>query len=93
MNTKIYGNVAVVEFNWDFVAVFRSSGQTLHTTGRESQVNVNVPRKGWRLVHVHYSGHRWLAQARDSDEKDGDTTGQLVSSFRKSCRASRVIGN
>jgi hypothetical protein len=55
MNTQIYGNATVVEFNWDFVAVLRSNGQALHTTGRESQVYVNLPGKGWRLVHVHYS--------------------------------------
>jgi uncharacterized protein DUF4440 len=56
VNTQIYANAAVVEFNWDFVAVQRGNGQTIHTTGRESQVYVNLPDKGWRLVHVHYSG-------------------------------------
>jgi len=55
-NIQVYGNAAVVEFNWDFVAVLRTSGQTIHTTGRESQVYVNLPNQGWRLVHVHYSG-------------------------------------
>ncbi len=56
VNTQIYGNAAVVEFNWDFVAVLRSNGQTIHTTGRESQVYIDLPGKGWRLIHVHYSG-------------------------------------
>jgi hypothetical protein len=56
VNIQEYGNAAVVEFNWDFVAVLRDNGQTIHTTGRESQVYVNLPNQGWRLVHVHYSG-------------------------------------
>jgi SnoaL-like domain len=56
VNIQVYGNAAVVEFNWDFVAVFRGNGQTIHTTGRESQVYINLPSEGWRLVHVHYSG-------------------------------------
>lgn len=52
----VYGNAAVVEFDWDFVAILRRDGKTVHTTGRESQVYVNLPGMGWRLVHVHYSG-------------------------------------
>jgi hypothetical protein len=52
----IYGNSAVVEYDWDFVATMRANGQVVHTSGRESQVYVNLPDKGWRLVHVHYSG-------------------------------------
>lgn len=52
----VYGNAAVVEFDWDFVATLRSNGSAVHTTGRESQVYVKFPQKGWRLVHVHYSG-------------------------------------
>jgi ketosteroid isomerase-like protein len=52
----LYGDAAVVEFDWDFVATLRSNGAPVHTTGRESQVYVKLPSKGWRLVHVHYSG-------------------------------------
>lgn len=53
----LYGDAAVVEFDWDFVAILRSDGKTVvHTTGRESQFYVNLPGQGWRLVHVHYSG-------------------------------------
>lgn len=55
-NIQVYGNAAVVEFNWDFVATLRANGQTIHTTGRESQVYIDTPEKGWRLVHLHYSG-------------------------------------
>jgi ketosteroid isomerase-like protein len=52
----VYGDAAVAEFDWDFVATLRSNGGSVHTTGRESQVYVHFPDKGWRLVHVHYSG-------------------------------------
>jgi ketosteroid isomerase-like protein len=56
VSIHVYGDAAVVEFDWDFVATLRSDGSAVHTTGRESQVYVNLPGKGWRLVHVHYSG-------------------------------------
>ena len=52
----IYGDAAVAEFHWDFVATLRSNGSEVHTKGRESQVYVKLPEKGWKLVHVHYSG-------------------------------------
>jgi ketosteroid isomerase-like protein len=52
----IYGDAAVAEFDWDFVATLRKDGSPVHTTGRETQVYVHFPGKGWRLVHVHYSG-------------------------------------
>jgi hypothetical protein len=56
VNIQMYGSAAVVTFNWDFVAVMRSNAQTIHTTGRETQVYADLPGKGWRLVHVHSSG-------------------------------------
>ncbi|ABB08573.1 hypothetical protein [Burkholderia lata] len=46
---------AVVEFDWDFMAVRRSNGGKLHSTGRESHVYIHVDDHGWRLLHVHYS--------------------------------------
>jgi ketosteroid isomerase-like protein len=52
----VFGDAAVAEFHWDFVATLRSNGSAMHTMGRESQVYVKMPDKGWRLVHVHYSG-------------------------------------
>lgn len=52
----VYRDAAVAEFDWDFVATMRSNGSPVHTTGRESQVYIKFPGKGWRLVHVHYSG-------------------------------------
>jgi len=56
VSIHVYGDAAVVEFDWDFVATLRSNGTPVHTTGRESQVYIKFPDKGWRLVHVHYSG-------------------------------------
>ncbi|UWZ86149.1 YybH family protein [Occallatibacter riparius] len=52
----VYGDAAVAEFDWDFHATLRKDGSPVHTTGRESQFYVKFPDKGWRLVHVHYSG-------------------------------------
>jgi hypothetical protein len=56
VNIRVYGDAAVVEFDWDFVATMRSDGAVVHTAGRESQMYVNLPGIGWRLVQVHYSG-------------------------------------
>lgn len=56
LRISINGDAAVVDFEWDFVAVRRDNGETLHTTGRESQVFSHIGEKGWRLIHVHYSG-------------------------------------
>lgn len=52
----LYGDAAVAEFDWDFVAILRSNGSAVHTSGRESQFYVKFPDQGWKLVHVHYSG-------------------------------------
>jgi hypothetical protein len=48
-------DVAWCEFNWQFDAVFRHDGSTLHTEGRESQLLQEVSGV-WRIFHVHYSG-------------------------------------
>jgi len=56
IGVSLYGDAAVARFEWDFVALRRDTGERLHTTGRETQVFVRVIEKGWRLVHVHYSG-------------------------------------
>ena len=53
---QVFGDAAVAEFDWDFVATLRSNGSPVHTTGRESQFYVRFPDQGWKLVHVHYSG-------------------------------------
>lgn len=52
----IYGDAAVAEYDWDFQATLRSNGAPVHTSGRESQFYVKFAGKGWKLVHVHYSG-------------------------------------
>jgi len=46
---------AWVEFYWDFAAKLRSDGSAITTKGRESEVYEKSER-GWKLVHVHYSG-------------------------------------
>ena len=66
-NIQVYENAAVVKFNWDFVATLRVNGQMIHTAGRESQVYIATPEKGWRLVRVHYSGPPIGGRAKDFD--------------------------
>lgn len=56
LDIQVYGDSAFVTFDWDFVATRKDNDAELHTTGRESQMFVNLPKEGWRLVHVHYSG-------------------------------------
>lgn len=58
----LYGDSAVIEFTWNFVLTKRDDGSQKQTIGRESQVYVNQPGVGWRLVHVHYSGPAITAQ-------------------------------
>jgi len=53
---QVYGDSAVVTFYWEFAAVLKSTGAAVNERGRETQVYVQLPKKGWRLVHVHYSG-------------------------------------
>lgn len=48
--------LAVVTFDWDFVAVRKTDGAELRSSGRESHVYSHFDDHGWRLVHVHYSG-------------------------------------
>lgn len=53
---QVFGDAAVAEFNWNFHAVLRGTGAPVQTSGRESQFYVKFADKGWKLVHVHYSG-------------------------------------
>jgi Xaa-Pro aminopeptidase len=55
ITVHVYGNSAIAEFYWDFVAKLRKDGSPITTHGRETQI---YERKdgAWRLVHVHYSG-------------------------------------
>ncbi len=55
ISIHIYKDAAWAEFNWVFVAKLRSDGSPVRTEGRETQVYQKTDR-GWRLVHVHYSG-------------------------------------
>lgn len=52
---RVYGDAAVVEFDWEFNAARRKDGALRQSSGRESQVYARSPQ-GWKLVQVHYSG-------------------------------------
>lgn len=52
---RVYGDAAVVEFDWAFTAERRQDGKIRQSRGRESQVYVRSP-EGWKLVQAHYSG-------------------------------------
>jgi ketosteroid isomerase-like protein len=51
----VHGDTAWAEFYWDFAAKFKKDGALLNTRGRETQIYRKTER-GWRIVHVHYSG-------------------------------------
>jgi Xaa-Pro aminopeptidase len=55
VSVHVFGDAAYAEFYWDFTAKFRKDGSPLTTHGRETQLYRKTP-KGWRLLHVHYSG-------------------------------------
>src|SRR5437867_1650880 len=55
ISIHVYKDAAWAEFNWVFVAKLRSDGSPVRTEGRETQVYQKTER-GWRIVHVHYSG-------------------------------------
>ena len=55
ISVHVYGDSAVAEFYWDFVAKFRKDGSALTTHGRETQI-YHRENGDWRLLHVHYSG-------------------------------------
>ena len=51
----VYGETAWADFYWDFAATVRKDGALVNTQGRETQIYRKTER-GWRIVHVHYSG-------------------------------------
>jgi len=51
----VLGDTAWAEFEWDFAARRRSDGALVNTRGQETQIYRKTDR-GWRIVHVHYSG-------------------------------------
>jgi ketosteroid isomerase-like protein len=55
ISIHVYKDAAWAEFSWIFVAKLRSNGSPVKTQGWETQV-YHKGDKGWRLVHVHYSG-------------------------------------
>lgn len=56
ISVHVYGDTAVVEFYWHFMAKLTKDGSKLETKGRETQVYHRTAPNEWRLVHVHYSG-------------------------------------
>jgi ketosteroid isomerase-like protein len=52
---RVHGDTAWAEFYWDFTAKQKIDGAPLKTRGRETQIYRKTDR-GWRIVHVHYSG-------------------------------------
>jgi len=52
---RVHGDTAWAEFYWDFTAKYKIDGAPLNTRGRETQIYRKTDR-GWRIVHVHYSG-------------------------------------
>ncbi len=60
---NLFGDTAVVEFNWTFDATRRKDGVEIQETGRESQVYRRADGERWKLVHIHYS--RPLAAAAE----------------------------
>jgi ketosteroid isomerase-like protein len=55
VTVHVHGEMAWAEFCWDFSAKVKSDGALVNTRGRETQVYRKTER-GWRIVHVHYSG-------------------------------------
>lgn len=51
----IYGNTAWSEIIWTFHAIWKDSGKSVTTHGRETQIYLRESGV-WHLVHVHYSG-------------------------------------
>ena len=55
VTVHVHGDMAWAEFYWDFAAKAKSDGALVNTRGRETQIYRKTER-GWRIVHVHYSG-------------------------------------
>jgi hypothetical protein len=51
----VYCDSAWSEVTWTFHAVWKDSGESITTQGRETQIFLRE-NGVWRLVHVHYSG-------------------------------------
>jgi ketosteroid isomerase-like protein len=55
VSVQVYGDTAIAEFYWYFIARFKEDGTIKETKGRESQVYIKNEVSEWKLVHVHYS--------------------------------------
>lgn len=53
---NLFGDTAVVEFNWTFDATRRKDEVGVQQNGRETQVYRRGGGEPWKLVHIHYSG-------------------------------------
>lgn len=53
---NLFGDTAVVEFNWTFAATRRKDEVEVRQSGRETQVYNRTDGGRWQLVHIHYSG-------------------------------------
>lgn len=56
VSIRQFGDTALAEFYWHFVAKLRTDGSTIATDGRETQIYHRGGPRGWALVHAHYSG-------------------------------------
>ena len=52
--TKYYGNTALLEFDWEFLATLKDSNKDINTQGKETQFIV-LRDKGWKLSNIHRS--------------------------------------
>lgn len=54
IKARTFGEIAFLEFRWDFYAEFKDSGEKIHTQGRETQFL--ILRNGeWKISNIHYS--------------------------------------
>lgn len=51
---KYYGNMAFLEFRWDFFATMKDTNDEIHTEGRETQFIV-LRDSGWKFSNIHCS--------------------------------------
>ena len=65
IHPSVYGDAAVVEFDWDFVATRRDNGQRLSPPAAKTRSTSGD--QGWRLVHLHYSGPPVTGAGQGSD--------------------------
>ncbi len=55
LKINVNGNLAWIEFSWDFNAIRVDNGQIHSTKGLETQIMQKDAAGEWKLMHVHYS--------------------------------------